>query len=119
MADEPTTILESVKDKIGIIEGDDAFDGDLLDYIGASVATLNQLGVENTVLVDKDTKYDELWAEGTSNETKQLAITYIKLNTKLMFDTPASGAENSNKNAALAQIEWRIGISVSSYNESK
>lgn len=119
MADESLTILDSVKDKIGIIKGDDAFDSDLLDYIGASVATLNQLGVENNVLVDSSTKYEDLWTANTSNETKQLAITYIKLNTKLMFDTPASGAENSNKNAALAQIEWRVGISVSSYNESK
>lgn len=119
MEDKPKTILELIKPKIHVIEEDDSFDDDLEDFITMSLATLNQLGVGNSIVFDKDTTYEDFFPSDQEPETINLAKSYIRMNVQMLFDTPATGAVNSNNMAAVAQLEWRVGISVSKYDESK
>lgn len=119
MEDTPKTILELLKPKIHIIEEDDSFDDDLIDLITMSLATLNQLGVGKSIIIDSNTKYEDFFTSDQTPETINLAKAYIRMNVQTLFDTPATGAVNSNNNAAVDQLLWRVGISVSKYDESK
>lgn len=112
-----TTILADIKSKLGVLDGDDSFDDDLVDNIGMAISELYQLGIGRDIEVTKDTKYSEFFIPTQSNQTKMLAKSFIKLSVKLIFDTPASGAANTNDNAALAQVSWRIGISVTNIDD--
>lgn len=111
------TILESVKAKLPLVDMDDSFDSNILDYIRMAVSTLNQLGTTKSVFVDKNTTYSELYLDNSSNETKMLIQSYIRQQVEVLFDTPATGAANANNMAALAQLEWRVQISVTNIDD--
>lgn len=111
------TILESVKAKLPLVDMDDSFDSNILDYIRMAVSTLNQLGTTKSVFVDKTTTYSELYLDNSSNETKMLIQSYIRQQVEVLFDTPATGAANANNMAALAQLEWRVQISVTNIDD--
>ena len=113
------TILNDIKSKLGVIAEDNSFDSDIVDNIGMAIAELHQIGIGNDIEIDNNTTYSQLFKTTESNQTRMLSKTYIKLSTKVIFDTPVSGAANANDNAAIAQIFWRAGVSVTNIDEPK
>lgn len=109
MAEE--NILNVVKPFTNAPIEDDTFDIELLGLINMSVADLHQLGVGTLKVVDKDTTFDEILTALDSTEAKIYGRQYICLNTKSLFDTPATGKQGDNMNAAISQLVFRLSIS--------
>lgn len=99
-------ILDTTKKLIGIDPTIDVYDFDILSAINMSIANLRQIGagpVEG-ILVDKDST----WTEVTDDElVLPFVITYIQLNTKLIFDPPSGAALESLKNVK-DEAQFRI-----------
>lgn len=112
------TILTDVSNKVGIMGDHTMFSSDLLDNINLAVGTLIQLGAAKaTALIDKDTKYEDIYLPNASVQNRMLVQSYIRLKVKTLFDTPATGAVNTNNISALNQLEWRVQLSVTNIDE--
>lgn len=94
------SILQSVKDYLGIEEDDTSFDGAISGHIEVSVFTLGQILTEtpeytldtNAALIPKE------------------VLMYIKLSTKLLFDPSASATVQDAITKAKNELEWRMSV---------
>ena len=94
------TLLQSVKDYLGIEEDDTAFDGAISGHIDMSVFTLGQiLSVTPEYAADTD-----------STSIPKEVLMYIKLSTKLLFDPSASATVQEAITKAKTELEWRMSV---------
>ena len=101
------SILTSVKLALGITEDYEAFDPQLILYINATLATLNQTGVGTEGFRIKDAT--STWSEflGEDMATLEYSKVYVITKVRLIFDPPqSSGALQALKDLA-AEYEWR------------
>lgn len=102
------SILETLKQALGIAKGDDSFDTDLVIHINAALMVLADLGVgPSTGLFI--TGPQETWAMLVgSSEEFEMVKSYLTLKVKLLFDPPTSSfVLESVKNLA-DEWEWRL-----------
>lgn len=103
------SILNSLKESIGIIRDDDSFDMILVMHINTIFATLNQLGVgpEDGFIIhsDRDTWRDYIDDDGPQIE---MVKTYMSHKLHLIFDPPASSAVTESINKVVSELEWRL-----------
>lgn len=104
------SILNTIKQQIGVLVSDTAFDADILLLINAAIAVLRQLGVgpETPMLVaDKDTE----WSALTTNSTVlAMAKQFIFLRTKLTFDAPGTSFIGDSYQRTLDELTFRIEV---------
>lgn len=100
------TLLQSVKDYLGIEEDDASFDNAIISHIDVSVFTLGQI-MDTTPSYTVDTY---------ANEIPSQILTYIKLSTKLLFDPSASATVQDALTKAKNELEWRLSV-VTPYSE--
>lgn len=106
MAYTNESILDSVKDTLGIAKDDDSFDAEIRMDINSALATLNQVGCGNVVMIsDSSTKWSD-FADPTS-EQFGLIQQFVFIKTKLLFDPPAASTLNAFKEAS-NELIWRI-----------
>lgn len=101
------SILTSVKLALGITKDYDAFDQQLILYINAALATLNQTGVgtEGFRITDSSATWSAFLGEDMV--TLEYSKVYVITKVRLMFDPPqSSGALQALKELA-AEYEWR------------
>lgn len=107
------SILDSVKKALGIVPENTDFDDVLIIYINGILSTiLPQLGVgpENGYTIED--KGDE-WADYISDLTNLESVkTYIALKVRLIFDPPTSSAVLESIKAMIAELEWRLNVTV-------
>lgn len=105
------SILTSVKKFCHIDENYEFFDPDIIMYINSNLNELNQLGVgvRGFAIYDKlSTWHDFLQDdEGTLN----MAIEFVQLSVRLMFDPPAGSTVSSYENR-IAELTWRLNVQV-------
>lgn len=103
-----TTILQDIKQILGVSKDDDSFDTDILLYINATMSILSDLGLkeaDNQPIIS----YDDIW-EDFLGDRKDLEFvkSYIGFKTKMMFDPPTSSAAMESYNRLINELEWRI-----------
>ena len=94
------TLLQSVKDYLGIEDDDASFDDAIISHIDVSVFTLGQI-MDTTPSYTMDTY---------ANEIPSQILTYIKLSTKLLFDPSASATVQDALTKAKNELEWRLSV---------
>lgn len=94
------TLLQSVKDYLGIEADDISFDGAIIGHIDMSVFTLGQILSETP----------EYTASTDSGSIPKEVLMYIKLSVKLLFDPSASATVQDAITKAKNELEWRMSV---------
>lgn len=104
------SILQSIKDMLGIIKDDAAFDAELCSHINAVFTTLNQLdvGSDDGFMI---TGYNETWNQYVPDiRLATMVREFIYLKVRMIFDPPASSVVADAYNQRIAELEWRMNI---------
>ena len=100
-----TSILKSIRQRIGPSAQYDAFDTDIIVLINSAFSRLCQLGVgpeEPFRVIDATQKWDEFMDDGHLEEIKD----YVYLSVKLTFDPPTNGNVLSAYQEKIKQYEY-------------
>ena len=104
------SILRSVKKMLGVADGDNFFDEELIMYINSAFAVLTQLGVgpaEGFSIQDESS----VWTDFVSDMTiVELTKSYMKLKVRLLFDPPTSSSVMDSINRMISEYEWRLNV---------
>ena len=106
------SILTSIKKLLGITEGYEQFDDDIILLINSEFDTLHQLGVgpeETFSIQDKTSKWDEFLINPI-----EVAMTkeYMYLRVRLMFDPPANSFVAQAMEKRIDELVWRMNVDV-------
>lgn len=102
------SILATIKKPLGLPEGYDPFDAELLIHINSFIANLNQFGVgpRDGLVIDGETKWSALLEERKDLENVK---SWMFMKVKMVFD---SGTMSQQLIPAyermIAEQEWRI-----------
>ena len=111
------SILDTIKQLLGIPIDDDNFDTDIKVNINAAIFTLSQIGVGpiNGYIVTSNT---QMWNDyiGSSLINLEGVKNYIYLKTKLVFDPPTNSTTIQAINDNLKELEWRMQLAVEANN---
>lgn len=112
------SILTSIKKLLGIDEGYDHFDADLIMHINSILAILTQLGVgpeSGYLITDKNATWDEF----IPNSPKLGFVkSYMHLKVRLLFDPPLGSAVIEAIQRQISELEWRIQVETDSIKPS-
>lgn len=101
------SILDSIKQMLGIELDDINFDRELIIYINGALMIINQLGVGPTgyTIVDSN----NTWTEFLINRTDlELVKSAAYLRVRLIFDPPQNSFLVSAIKEQIAEYDWRI-----------
>lgn len=103
------SILETVKDIIGIERCNHDFDRDLIYAINSVLAILCQEGLadKNYTINDNTKTWNEILLNGQTPEAISFIQQLVGLRTKLIFDPPTSSALMQALKDNIAELEWR------------
>jgi len=104
------SILESIKEMLGIVEQDTSFDGALCSHINACFTTLNQLDVgpdEGFMIAGSSEKWRDFIPEII---LATMVREYIHTKVRMIFDPPGSSVVADAFNQRAAELEWRMNI---------
>lgn len=99
------SIFYTVKKFLGLEEGYDPFDGDILLLINSAFSTLHQLGLDCGTKIDTDTTWDDVLPESLYFENVK---EYICLKTKVAWDNPQNSFTLDAYKEIIRECEWRI-----------
>lgn len=103
-----TSILESVRQRIGPSAGYDVFDTDLITNINTSFSRLCQLGIgpEKPFRINGE---DETWDEFMPGCKRPADVEqYVYLKAKLIFDPPQSASVMNLMKEEAEKLEWLL-----------
>ena len=104
------SILDSIKQLLGIDVNDTSFDKELIIHINGALMILNQLGVgpeDGYSIVDKNNTWDEFIGDRTDLE---LIKTDIYLRVRLIFDPPQNSFLVTSIEKQIQEYDWRIEL---------
>ena len=105
------SILLSVKKNIGIHKTATEFDEDLIMAINSAIAVLRQLGVGSEDFSIKDET--ATWTDFIgSAKNLEMIKTYVSAKVGIIFDPPQNSSLLEAKKELLAEMEWRINVTV-------
>lgn len=108
------SILNSIKQLLGIDETETHFDMDIMIHINSVFSNLNQMGVgpETTFYIEDDIT---TWSDFTGEDAALFnnVKTYMYLKVRLIFDPPASASVLSAMERQINELEWRLNVSAS------
>lgn len=106
------SILDSVKNSLGIQKGLTAFDQDIIMNINSVFSVLNQIGVNSSTnsyrIEDNNTTWRELF--GDNDVLVDMLKTYTYLKVRIIFDPPTSSFVLESIKAQAQELEWRINV---------
>jgi hypothetical protein len=106
------SILNTIKQMLGIPVADTSFDQDILAHINSAFMVLHQLGVGPTTVysIEDDTAK---WVDFLTDPTAYSPVkTYIYLKVRLAFDPPGTSFLLSAIDAQIKEWEWRLMVQV-------
>jgi len=105
-----TSILDSIKQMLGIGTEDKNFDRELVIYINGALMVVNQLGVgpEGYMIQGETNEWSEFLLDRTDIE---LVKTVIYLRVRLIFDPPQNSFLVTAIKDQLAEYDWRLSVS--------
>lgn len=105
-----TSILNSVKKNLGLMDDYTAFDEDIIMHINTAFSTLNSIGlgpVEGFEIQD-DTA---VWADFLGGDTRLNSVkTYVYLRVRLLFDPPSTSFAIASMERQIEEFEWRLNV---------
>lgn len=102
------SILMTIRKKLGIEDGGEHFDTDLITTINSAFSTLNQVGVESNKIFSIDGELEE-WSDFSDDkQTIGWLKDYLYLKTKLVFDPPSSSTVKESFEKTIDELEWRM-----------
>lgn len=105
------SILVSIKKLIGLAPEDTSFDIDLITHINSAIDVLRQLGIEVEDFYIEDDSAS--WGDYLpSDKYLQKVKTYIYLKVRKWFDPPQNGTAMQALDSSIAELEWRINVTV-------
>ena len=111
------SILDTIKQLLGIPIEDENFDPDIKVYINTVTPNLAQMGIgpKNGFIVTSKT---QLWSEYIDSTLINLegVKQYIYLKVKLIFDPPTNSSTIQAINDSLKELEWRMQLAVETNN---
>lgn len=119
MADRNESILDSIKNSLGIEEDETAFDDDLIMHINSVFGVLNQLGVGPTTpyfITNASTTWDNF--TNLPKGTIEYVKTYVYLKVKMIFDPPGSSITMEAMKKHADEYEWRLMIAMEQQKNS-
>ena len=106
---EITSILDSIKQMLGIDVEDSNFDRDLILHINGALMVMHQLGVGSNGY--KITSKDNTWTEFLEGRTDlELVKTDVYLRVRLIFDPPQNSFLVNAIKDQIAEYDWRIEL---------
>lgn len=112
------SILESVKEMLGIPAEYEVFDNQLVIHINSVFSILNQLGVGDGKFTI--TGPDETWEEYIETEDDldiEEVRSYMYLKVRMIFDPPTSSIAAEAFKAQIAEFEWRLNVEADDIDE--
>lgn len=107
-----TSILNTIKQMLGIPITDSAFDQDILVHINSAFMNLNQLGVGPEIVYSIEDA-TSLWEDFLSDPTLYpSAKTYIYLKVKQSFDPAGTSFVLTSIKDQILELEWRLAAQV-------
>ena len=110
------SILTSIKERIGIADGDKSFDTDVIDFINSAFADLNDIGVgpsEGFAIEDATSE----WTDFVDDVRVLSSVKdFVFLTVKLSFDPPTQSALLASMERRLSKLEWRLNVKCDSSN---
>lgn len=104
------SILDSIKQALGLEEDYTFFDVDIIMGINSALATLRQIGVEGGTITSIEDS-SSTWEEFLGREYDFEAVkSYVYLKTRLFFDPPTMSALLESTNKLISELEWRIMV---------
>ena len=116
MAKATMSILNDVKEAIGIVPQYDVFDKQLIICINSVFSTLHQLGVGPIEGFSIDGPSEE-WDEFIGTDRLNFIRSYMIMKVHVMFDPPTSSTALDALNKQIEEYEWRITSEVECYGE--
>lgn len=111
------SILDTIKQMLGIQIDDESFDPDIKVLINTVTPNLAQMGIGpiNGFIV---TNKDQLWSEYIDSKLINLegVKQYIYLKVKLIFDPPTNSTVVQAINDSLKELEYRMNLAVETNN---
>ena len=107
------SILNSVKESLGIIPMYEHFDQQILFHLNSILAILPQIGVgpkEGFIVEDDTATWDELIGEVESPNLYLYVKSYVSLRVRLLFDPPTSSGAIDAMERQMRELEWRITV---------
>ena len=105
------SILTSIKEQLGIVEGYTQFDNQIIMHINSVFMTLTQLGVgpSNGFYIEDDSAE---WLDFIPDLDKLHAVkTYVYLKVRLVFDPASLGSATlAAYERQIQELEWRLNV---------
>lgn len=104
------SILNSVKQLLGISEDNTDFDVNIIIYINSVFMILNQMGVgpDAPFVISDET---DTWHDFSDEiSTMESVKSYVPLKVKIMFDPPTGSATMDALKYIIAEHEWRLNV---------
>lgn len=102
------SILDTIKNMLGLDSEYDAFDVELINYINSAFFVLSQLGIgpsEGFFISGQS----EIWSDYVDSKSNLKAIqTFIKLKVQLLFDPPSNSFVVDAINKQMDELIWRL-----------
>lgn len=102
------SILDTIKDRIGVAEDDNGFDTDIIDEINSQFAGLHAIGIgpsEGFAIEDNTL----LWSDFISDITVlNLVKDFVYIGVKLVFDPPTQSALLTSLQNRYNKLEWLL-----------
>lgn len=109
-APNPDSILDSVKQALGLTPDMTSFDVEVVMHINSVIGTLQQIGVSNNgalYVADNTTHWVSIT---TRQDLINLTKTYMYTKVKLIFDPPANPRVIEATEKQVTEFEWRLQI---------
>lgn len=103
------SILDSIKQLLGIDINDNNFDKELVVYINGALMILKQLGVgpESYYITDKNNVWDE-FTQGRYDLEIIKSVVYLRV--RLLFDPPQNSFLVNAIEKQISEYDWRITV---------
>lgn len=105
-----SSILDTIKDRLGVAEDDDSFDTDIIDEINSQFADLHDIGVgpsEGFAIEDKSA----IWSDFVSDITVLNSVKdFVYIGVKLVFDPPTQSALLTSLQNRYNKLEWKLNV---------
>ena len=104
------SILDSIKQLLGIEVEDISFDKELIIHINGALMVITQLGVGPSTgyrIADKNNNWSELLGERTNLDAVKSDV-YLRV--RLMFDPPQNSFLVKSIEEQIKEYDWRIEV---------
>ena len=112
MALNDKSILDNVKELVGIVPSETGFDEEIITHINTAFSTLQQLGVGPVTgfqIENKDTKWSAYIGDIM---ILNMVKSYMKLRVRYLWDTPTTSFALTAIKEEIREYEGRLNIAV-------